>query len=163
MNTSCSEDWQNSVVLESSMKSDKLAKSENQAIDCEMPFEKAKIIENFRNDQLFQFEEDDSRPNSSRILYTSRTSERSYASSSRPSHEIIRNQEINTKKPSTLTDKSPLLITSQEEDFNSTIGSSKSHKSEGGKPKYEYKPLVRFDSGECFFQTIRQELLDKPE
>ena len=92
MNTSCSEDFQNSVILESSMKSDKLAKSENQAIDCEMPFEKAKIIENFRNDQLFQFEEDDSRPNSSRILHTSRTSEGTY--SSRPSHEIkeIRNQ-----------------------------------------------------------------------
>ena len=87
VDTSCSEELQNSVILEASMKTDKLGNSENPStVDCSMPFEKAKIIENFRNDGPFEFEEDDSRPNSSRILSTSRASEGYY--SGRASHEI---------------------------------------------------------------------------
>ena len=79
-------------MLESTMKNDKL-NSEDQ-VDCSMPFEKAKIIEDYRNDGLFQFEEDDSRPNSSRILQTSRGSEGTVRG--RPSHEIqaIKSQEL---------------------------------------------------------------------
>ena len=120
----------------------KLARSEDTIDNCSMPFEKAKIIENFTMED-FEFENNQQpRANSQQQLLKNRFSGPSQSTDNQDQDCLIVEENDGDK-----------LIQTGYSTPNSTPRSVYSTDRPYKKP--EFKPLVVYENGECVFSTIR--------
>lgn len=145
-----------------SRKGDRLACSSGKSSDgCGVPSGKAKTREQDQSDG-FQFDADSSNRASARLAQSSRASGETtdFGATAQEISDLAR-QEALLKRPTSQQEASPLITIAIEQDpFKVDGGPRSGRMSLGSKEtansrQIEYKSLVKFQGGECIFQTIR--------